>query len=323
MRISRRSLTCCRSGQRGTIGAEFVATGDDGKAETIVAEGFAKQDRVDVKKRDASGRILYAEGDLEYLDALPPEALSPVGRNLVIAKISNPAASFGVGMDETITDVDLKAALHFYAGFVDDVPLHVASELLLTIGGATPPNGSLVRTPFFHENVFPDSWPARHELTAYPDGAHTLVTVLLFSAYPLTVQSPIPTPGTTGVRYFQVLSENFPRFYTGVPRPTSLDCEDRPSRYDPATYYAPLKKRISRIHDHGVEQAIRARCRRAFESALNLSSNYGDISHRYAMQLQLECFDAEDVHQIVGIGKRLRREGEDPWKLPVVGEHLS
>lgn len=309
--------------QRGTVGATFVATGDDGKPVTIVAEGFAKKERVDVKTRDATGRILYAEGDLQYLDRLPPAALSPTGRNLVIAKISNPSANFSVGMDETLTGAVLKAALHFFSGFIGDVPLDVANQLLRAISGAVPLDGSIVRTPFLHEDVFPDSWPARHELTAYNDGDHTLVTILLFSAYPLTVRLPLSMAGTRAVRYTQMPSETFPRFQTDVPRPNRLDWEDCPGKYDAAAYYAPIENRVSRIHNHGTEQAIRARCRRAFESALTISSNYGDLWDRYTMQLQLECFDAAEVRQIVFIGKRLGRQGEEPWRIPVVSRQTE
>ncbi len=306
--------------QRGTVGAEFVATGDDGKPVTIVAEGFAKQQRVDVQKRDATGRILYAEGDLTYLEKLPSGAISSDGRNLVIAKISNPSVNFAVGMDETMTGAVLKTALHFFAGFVGNVPLDVAKKLLRTISGEVRMDGSLVRTPYLHDDVFSDSWPARHELTAYFDGDHTLVTVLLFSAYALTVRLPLPMPGTAGVRYTQMLDENFPRFAVDIPRPAALDWDDRPGKYDAAIYYAPIKKRIARIHDYGTEQAIRARCRRAFESVQQISGNYGDIWERYAMRLQLECFDGADVRQIVGIGRRLERECKPVWEIPVIRE---
>jgi hypothetical protein len=304
--------------QRGSVGAEFVATDDAGKPVVILAEGFAKQQPLDVQKRDADRRIAYAEGDLEYLDKLPLAALSPNGRNVVIAKITNTQANFAVHMDETFTPAVLKAALHFYAGFVGGVPLHIAHELLRTITGQLPMDGSLVRTPFLHDDVFPDSWPARHELTAYPDGTHTLVTVLLFSAYAMTVRLPLTMSGMTGVRYTQMLSESFPRFQTGIPRPASLDWDDRPGKYDAEAYCAPIKVRIARIHDHGTEQAIRAKCKRAYETAIPLSSNFGAIWERYEMQLQLECFDAAEVQQLVAIGKWLVHEGRDAWEVPVV-----
>jgi len=306
--------------QRGTTGAEFVATDDAGKPVVILDKGFAKQQRMDVQKRDADGKILYAEGDLDHLDKLPAGALSPNGRNLVIAKISNPSANFVVGVDETITPAILKIALHFFASFVDDVPLNVATELLRTISGELAADGKIVRTPYLHADVFADSWPARHELTAYPDGDHTLVTVLLFTAYAFTVRLPVSMKGRGGVRYTQVLTENFPRFETEVPRPAALDWNDRPGIHDSAKYYAPIKERIKRIYDHGTEQAIRARCKRAYETAMTASSKYGDIWERYRMQLQLECFEAAEVRQIVGIGQRLSREGKAPWEIPVVNE---
>ena len=53
---------------------------------------------------------------------------------------------------------------------------------------------------------------------------------------------------------------------------------------------------------------------------MTASNNYGDIWDRYAMRLQLECFEAEEVRQIVGIGQRLSREGKSPWEIPIVNE---
>lgn len=70
-------------------------------------------------------------------------------------------------------------ALHFYAGFIDDVPAASAQDLLPYILGRKPAAGQYVRTPFLSEDVFPDSWPPRHELTCYPYGEAALVTVLL------------------------------------------------------------------------------------------------------------------------------------------------
>jgi hypothetical protein len=234
-----------------------------------------------------------------------------------------PIANFGVGVDETIIGAVLKTALHFFAGFIGDVPLDVATELLKTIGGEVATDGSLVRTPFLHPDVFPDSWPARHELTAYPDGGHCLVTVLLFSGLAFTCRLPLAMAGTTGVRYTRVLTENFPRFAVDVPRPGALDWEDRPGNYDAAAYYAPIKARLARVHDHGMEQAIRAKCERAAKNANAMSANYGDVWDRYATQLQVECFDAAEVRQIVAIGKRLQREGRPPWEISVVNEDTA
>jgi hypothetical protein len=303
--------------QRGTVGAEFIARDDDGKPVTIVPEGFAKQKALEVLRKDERGRILHAVGDLAHLDRLPADALSPEGLNVVIATVSNPPARFGVGVDETLSGAVLKIALHFYAGFVGDVPIERASALLPYIVGDAVAGGTYVRTPFLHEDVFPDSWPARHEITCYPDGDHVLVTILLFSAYAFTCRLPFTMVGASGIRYTQDLSESDPRFEIDLPRPAELDWEDRPGLHDAEAYYAPIKIRLSRIHDTGTEQAIRARCERAAKNANAMSSNYGHIWDRYAAQLALECFTAAEVERIVQIGIRLEREGKNPWDIPV------
>jgi hypothetical protein len=144
-----------------------------------------------------------------------------------------------------------------------------------------------------------------------------LVTILLFSAYAFTCRLPFTMAGDSGVRYTQDLSESDPRFEVDVPRPAELDWEDRPGLHDAEAYYAPIKLRLSRIHDTGTEQAIRARCERAAKNANAMSSNYGNIWDRYAAQLALECFTAAEVQSIVQIGIRLEREGKDPWDIPV------
>jgi hypothetical protein len=61
----------------------------------------------------------------------------------------------------------------------------------------------------------------------------------------------------------------------------------------------------------------RAKCERAAKNANAMSSNYGDIWERYVTQLQIECFDAGEIRQIVGIGKRLQGEGKKPWEIRV------
>jgi hypothetical protein len=309
--------------QRGTVGAQFVGTDDDGSPVIIVAEGFAKQRPLEVLRKDERGRILHAVGDLSQLDRLPVEALSPDGRNVVIATISNPSARFDVRVDESLSGAVLKIALHFYAGFVEHVPREVALALLPYIVGEAVAGGTYVRTPFLHADIFPDSWPVRQEITCYSDGDGTLVTILLFSAYAFTCRLPLRMPSGAGIRYTQVLAETDPRFEIDVPRPDALDWEDRPSLYDPDVYYAPVKQRLSRIHDAGTEQAIRARCERAARNANSMSSNYGDIWERYAAQLALECFNAKEVTDIVAIGRRLEREGKNPWEIPVKVEGVA
>lgn len=306
--------------QRGTVGAEFIATGDDGKHVTIVAEGFAKRKPLEVLRKDHAGHILHAVGDLSYLDQLPSEALSPNGHNVVIATISNPSAQFCVGVDETLSSAILKIALHFFAGFVADVPTDIAQRFLPYIVGDAVAGGTFVRTPFLHPDVFPDSWPPRHEITCYPDGDGTLVTILLFSVYAFTCRLPFTMPGDGAVRYTQALSETAPRFEINVRRPEALDWEDRPGLHDADVYYAPVKERLSRIHDAGIEQAIRARCERAAKNANAMSSNYGGIWERYAAQLAMECFSADEIRTLVAIGQRLEREGKEPWQIPVAVE---
>jgi hypothetical protein len=305
---------------RGGVGAEFIGLGANGNPVTIVPEGFAKQLPLVVKKRDAQRRIARVEGDLMHLDDLPTEAFSEGARRVILAKIYNPDVDFAVASDEKIRPGLFKIAVHFFAGFISDIKPEIAQELLQYVSGEQAPTGDMVRTPFLDEDVFPDSWPARHEITCYPDGDHALVTILLLSAYAYSCRLPVRMPGQSGIRYIQVLTANYPQFLDDIPIPPNLDWERRPGPDDQEAWSARMEPRIRRIYEHGIESSIRSRCRRAFERAIAESSNLGDLWERYRAALQFECFSATDIDVIVAIGRKLRREDQDPWEVPVAIE---
>lgn len=304
--------------QRGGVGAEFQAIDDDGTTITIVRAGFAKQKPLEVHRRDSKGRILHASGDLDMLGSIPSHAFSKDGPSNVIAVISNQTAQFAVASDETIIGGVLKMALHFYAGFVREVSIEQSTQLLGAILGRTKAAGDFVRTPLLRDEIFPVSWPPRHEITAYPLANHCLVTVLLFGAYGYTCRLPIATPMKTGFRYTQVLTEQFPRFEDSVPVPRSLDWNDRPTEKDRDAWGAAIATRLDPILRLGQEQAIQARCKRAWERATTESSNFGDIWTRYKAALELEVFPSDEVARLVAIGRHLDVQDREPWRVPVV-----
>ncbi len=304
--------------QRGGAGAEFRAVDADGKPLVIVREGFAKEKRLDVQARDDGNRIARAAGDLVLLDSLPAEAFSDAGRKFMLAVITDPEAHFLVASDEHIAGGILKMALHFFAGFVAEISIKDASQLLPYILGGKTAGGEYIRTPQLTEGVFPDSWPPRHEITCYPMSDCTLITVLLFGAYAYMCRLPFVYEGTLGRRYQQVLSEKFPRFFDDVPPPDSLDWNSRPGPGDAEVWSSPIRTRLGRIHHEGAQQAIRAKCRRAYEHAVTESSNLGDLWDRYRAALQLEVLSTEDVDLIIKIGRQLAGEGKPPWEVPVV-----
>jgi hypothetical protein len=311
--------------QRGGAGAEFPATGADGNNVVIVAEGFAKQQPINVKRRDARNRIAYAEGDLDLLDSLPKAAFSDIGARNVIAKITLPEAQFMVASDDRIRPWLLKMALHFASGFVTCVSLEDAQAFLPYVTGQKPPTGDMVRTPFLDEEVFPEEWPPKHVITCYADGDGLLVTILLFGGLAYACRFPFGGGATAGVRYSQTLTKNYPEFHESVPRPAGLDWNKRPgaSAADEKAWSEPVKRRLARIHEYGAEQSVRARCKRAFERALGESGNLGNLWERYAAALQLECFTAHEVAVVVAIGRRLRDEGKNAWEVPVSSEESA
>lgn len=303
--------------QRGGVGAEFDATDAHGSPIAIVAEGFAKQKPLIVHRRDKSNRIAHATGDLGILDTLPEAAFSLESPRNVFAVITVPEANYSVVSGSAIMGAILKIALHFFAGFVGDVAMDEANELLPYIAGEAVAGGKFVRTPFLDDDVFPEMWPPQHEVTAYPVGGLTLVTILLFGAYGYTCRLPFTMRGTTGLRYRQALGQNYPELHEGVSIPQSLSWERRPGKNDGEAWNAPIRERLRRIAAAGAETSIRARCQRAWENALQDSANYGDMWERYRGRLGIECFSSDDIQQIVAIGRRLLNQSKDPWAVPV------
>lgn len=303
--------------QRGGVGAEFAATDAEGQRITILAEGFAKQKPLVVHKRDEKKRILRATGNLDTLDALPKNAFNSDSPQNILAIITLPEARFDVVSDNSITGGILKIALHFYTGFVGGVSTESATALLPYIVGDKIAAGEFVRTPMLEEDAFPESWPPCHEVTAYPNGQNTIVTMLLFGAYAYTCRLPFAMSSGAGLRYRQTLGENYPEFQDHVPIPQSLDWDKRPGLGEKDAWERPVRARLERIALAGQEAATRARCRRAWEDAHKDSANIGDIWERYRSRLALEIFSSAEIEQIVKIGRWLDSQGNAPWKVPV------
>ena len=246
--------------QRGGVGAEFVATDPDGQAVTILPQGYAKQEPLDVQQRDGEGRILRARGDLDYLESLPRGAMSRTGKMLVLATISDPNQRFEVVSDEAITGAVLKIAVHFFAGFVADIAEREARGLLPFILGEHEAGGDYIRTPFLNEALFPDSWPPRHEITCYPHGDNeTLITVLLFGAYAYMCRLPLSMGMANGIRYRQALGEKHPELFVDIPIPV-LDWHSPRGSATREEFGHAIEGRLLRIYRHRQEVAIRARC---------------------------------------------------------------
>jgi hypothetical protein len=301
--------------QRGGVGATFTAPDDDGKLVTILPQRFAKAAPLDVQRRGPDGRIAHAKGDLKLLEGLPAEAFSAGTPREVIAYVDLPVANVTIVVDAAIERAALKTAFHLYAGFVADVPIDAANEILAYIVGDKVAGDVLVRTPRHVEAIFPDDRP-RHEVTFYPYGGETLVSVLLFGAYTYYCRLPMPMPSATGIRYTQFLHENFPRFAVDVAMPAELNWDDRATPGDGTDEV--VQARSHRVYQIGAEQSIRARTRRAFENAERMSANFGDPWERYRAQLQIEVFTAEEIDVILEIGRSLRNEGKPIWEIPVV-----
>jgi len=61
-------------------------------------------------RTDDQGRILHAVGDLERIDNIPIQRMSPAGTNVVLAHIQNPQANIVITSDGSTEGALLKIA---------------------------------------------------------------------------------------------------------------------------------------------------------------------------------------------------------------------
>ena len=298
---------------RGQVGATYPGIDQDGKTVYVMPGGLARREPLDVLARDENKRILRAEGDLSKLESLPDAAFANVETRYELAKITVPDVTVAIGTGRGTMNAALKIALHFYAGFIDDVARDVACRLLAFIEGAEGIQ-EFVRTPLLEAEIFPDIGEPQHEVTCYADDGATLVTVLLFGMYGYACRLPLEC-ANSGLRYRQVLSQAYPQFFEGVPRPSALDWNKRPN--DAEEWAGKMEGRRVRLFQPGIQLGFRARCRRAYERAVSESSNYGSLLERYGYALQIEAFSAEDVAVFVEIARRRMQRDLVPWECEV------
>ncbi len=304
----------------GNVGVSFDGVTDDGRTMTVTSDGRVPLLALEVEKRDERGRITRAKGDLSRLDNLMRQgAFATTGTNHVIATIGKaPPLTFEVGSDRASEAGVLKIALHFFAGFISDVPAAVANELLPFVFGEQLAGGKYVRTPPFDNVLFPSAWPPRHEITCFPAGDRTYVSVLLFDAYPYLCRLPVVMPVEGGIRYRQpLLGAPDPQFDIDVAVP-QFDWERRLSSENQQGWSDEIMRRLDRIGEHAQRQELLEQCEAAAKRADARAAGGGDFWEWYRAELQSECMESAAIERILSLGRRARARGKDVWELEVV-----
>jgi hypothetical protein len=210
----------------------------------------------------------------------------------------------------------LKAAFHFVAGFVCDVDVDVAISLLPHIIGDKIAGGNFVRTWACDDPLFPGSWPPRHELTSYPAGSHTFVTVSLFCLYPFIVRLPMETDRP--LRYEQsLIGGTHPKLYAPQVAPET-DWERPLAVSDRLAVKGEYSRRLGAVTEFGAHRVLRKICKDAAEAATRPEVRAAvrtDFFARYRAELQLKCLDEAMIDILVLRGRALADQGKKVWQF--------
>ena len=122
----------------------------------------------------------------------------------------------GVGIVDDVLPGFVKTALHFAAGFMAPPPAATIAALRPGILRERPIR--VLRQLPFRAPYFDPTGPVRHEVTIYPNGAHAVATIMLFSSMTATLE--LPHFGTReALRYVQLLDGTGPQLVDVDPIP--------------------------------------------------------------------------------------------------------
>lgn len=303
--------------QDGKIGTSYATTSVDGRAVIVTADGRIEE-RNRIKEYDEQGRIKRAEGDLKWLERLRQQSEAFATPMPVIALPGIPSAcDIKLGITEQAWPGLVKIAVHFVAGFVDDVPL--SDELRrIILRNETPPDGEYLRSLPWDPELFGPEQPPRHEVTAYPGAGATFVTLMLFGIFNILVKLP-PAASTKAVRYRQDF-DGSPPLVTQV-NMASIDWEHPLGGLDSRAFYNGLHSRINAIGITYQQREHEDMCIAAARKAISRTREM-PISFIDAFRAELQCYAwppdriADAVEQTRAmLGKRLV-----PWEFPFTTE---
>jgi hypothetical protein len=306
--------------QDGQIGSPFEAKFDDGKSAKVQIDGKIPLKGIEAKSLDSNGKFTYVRADLATIERLKAAGkIASSGPDLIFAE-TPPPINFEIAADALAEAVALKTALHFVAGFICDVDLKAASELLPYVLGEKPAARDYVRMVFLNANLFERSWPPRHEVTCYPSNRATYLTVMHFGFHTYVVRLPFSVPITSGVRYRQVLGEVEPQFFDDV-ESQNIDWEHDITKEEVGAFEAFHDEWSARVMEAAGRNDVRMKCQRAAKRLEESEENriflkpLSGIGYfeRYAASLQIEGFSSAQVKHLVRFGQKMRDENKPLW----------
>lgn len=303
--------------QDGQAGAPFDAQFDDGSIARVKLDGTIPLKGLEARTIDAQGKITYAKGDLRILDEMKAAGAMANDAGPVVAIVEKPPPiNLQIAADAFAETVALKTAFHFVAGFVSNVDLQVATELLPYILGKQRAAPDYVRTISFREPLFERSWPPRHEVTCYPGGTVTYVTVMHFGLHSYVVRLPFSVPLTRGLRYRQVLGEPEPQMFDDVATP-EIDWERDLTPAELAASKDFGGKWNQQVMEAAARRDFRQRVRRAVESVEDNKKNVSGLSYndRLMAELQIVLFTDDEIGRLITFAEH-RKDGDKPlWEI--------
>lgn len=304
--------------QGGERGVAFRATTDDGERVVVERGGNVRRyKRLDVVRKGSSGKLAYAKGELAKIDELKAAgALEDPGKPVLVT-VERPAiVNFQIAVAREAERGVLKIALHFVAGFANDVPMETALELLPHVLGSEPAGGRYVRTVPLDSRFFPKTWPPCHEIRTYPEGIETYVTVLLFGMYGFHVRLPIAT--SEPLRYLQPLVDAVQPVFEQNDHRRVFTWDDRLTEDDFESVRTQMGFRHGKLMTLAQWRMRTDQCRAAAGRAAKAMFVWRcPFIDAYRAELQQEAFSADEIALCLAFAREVIRTGAAPvWNLP-------
>jgi hypothetical protein len=303
--------------QDGKTGTSYATKSVDGRDVFVTADGRIEE-RNRVIEYDAQGRVKRATGDLKWLDRLRKQSEAFATPMPVIALPGIPSpCDIRLGVTEEAWPGLVKLALHFIAGFVEDVA--ISDELRrIVLGNETPPEGDYLRSIAWDAALFGEEQPPRHEVTAYPGARVTYVTLMLFGVFTFVTRLP-GVSARTAVRYRQAFDKSPPLLLEVAP--ATIDWENPLGTVEKSDFLSGMFNRMNSIgltfkqREH--EDMCIAAARRAMEATRKMSIGFID-----AFRAELQCYSwpNERIDEAVDQTKSLLQNKMYPWEFPFTAE---
>jgi hypothetical protein len=304
----------------GSRGTEYVAKAADGTLQRVTADGNIIEKKPRLDKND-QGKIIRAVGDLAHIEHIRKQHMNAFATEMPVIAVPGipPAVQVNLGLNDSAHAGVIKMAYHFVAGFLADVVIPEDVRNAIETGDPPPP-GKYLRMVPYATSGFGEAEPLRHEVTAYPAGDDTLVTLYLFSLLPVVVKLPgVSVP--RALRYIQKLD---------APAPPEL-CEVD-------SIHVPFGTNMTTAADGAFRKEMKGRLEAAYRRfkieehqdmiviamrlAIADTRLYGtDFWELFDAQLQLCQWPEDHRRAVIAQTRKLVDQGlSRPWEIPLFRE---